>query len=1180
MEENKERVKFRGEVSKIFAPKCEEDRTNGKWYSLSVKVIEDIKGRTKPNPIWQTVKVVGNMPTMVVGEEYEFSCYENVDTKYGLQYATVFVKRTDIVLQDDANGKDFLRRVMTEKQFISLYELTDTPIKYLEAGDIDFLAQGKGFGKASAEKLVKKYEMNKGRANEYIELAPYDLTDSEIERIVKAYGDTLAAKNAIERDVYSLIKTVDGIGFKKADDIAMRMGMDKNDPRRVKAYIVYLLETVANDEGSTWVWLDNLIDQCVNVLEFPYYTEKEMDDADDRIIECIKEMLDQDIIWSDTRHEKIALVEYRTLERNIAKELIRIKYGISNLTSSDVDGKLNELGEKQGWFLNEQQVEGAKAVVNESLVVSIGKAGCVDCDTEYFNGSEWVKISEYKQGDKVLQYNKDGTAELVYPTDYIKLPEETLYHFKTKYGLNQCLSLEHRVIYRTSKGHLAEITMEELMKRHEENSQGFSGRFYTTFNYEGGGINLTDEEIRVMCAVICDGTFNKERDSNWCRINLKKQRKKDRIKLLLEKAKIPYEIEEKHGTGEGYTVYKFYAPRREKVFTSYWYNCNKEQFKVICDEINNWDGSFKKQNCFSTSIKETADFIQFAYACIGERATIKTADRIGEKYKNGYIRKSLEYTVNHTSRNIIGMCNKAINKDKKVEISPYKTKDGFKYCFKVPSTMLVLRRGDRIFITGNSGKTSSINGGIESFDTPPVLSQCALSGKCADNLKNVTGREASTIHRLLGFNPAINGFCYDKDYKLNGEMFILDEVGMCNLRILYSLLQAIPIGAKLVMLGDTAQLPPIGVGNFLQDVIKSGVITVNELTKVNRQAEGSRIKTLSFDIASGKQFYKKGEQFEREEGDLKTIIYNDKTLIPERVIREFFKMKQDENAQIEDMAIICSTREKGALSCLALNRQVQDRLINKQARGDKYAVKNENRDNEIRFYEGDRILNEKNNYKVPIYSPKPNGELWDVDEDGNPVTAPLFNGQVGTVTKVIRGDRRKNDFLIVEFDTSYEPLVIDMGLLNNCSLGYALTVHKIQGLTVPYTICAFDYSAYKMLSKELVYTALTRAKKKAIIVAEGDALRYAIGRSAIVNVNTFLKDFLIEEDNKVKNGEIVFETKNEVRAIVPPPRLSDDDITYPCELEDCEDMEGEDFAKDYELSLDDLILRQNDIFDK
>ena len=72
----------------------------------------------------------------------------------------------------------------------------------------------------------------------------------------------------------------------------------------------------------------------------------------------------------------------------------------------------------------------------------------------------------------------------------------------------------------------------------------------------------------------------------------------------------------------------------------------------------------------------------------------------------------------------------------------------------------------------------------------------------------------------------------------------------------------------------------------------------------------------------------------------------------------------------------------------------------------------------------------------------------------------------------------------------------------------------------------------------------------------------------------------IEEDNKVKNGEIVFETKNEVRAIVPPPRLSDDDITYPCELEDCEDMEGEDFAKDYELSLDDLILGQNDIFDK
>ena len=854
MEENKERVKFKAVVSKIFSPKYEEDRTNDVWYSLSAKVTEDIEGKTKPDYRWGTVRITGNMPTMVLGEEYEFTCYENVDPKYGLQYKVAFVKRSDIILQDDANGKDFLRRIMTENQFKALYDLTDTPIKYLEEGDIDFLAQGKGLGKASAEKLIKKYENNKGKANEYIELAPYDLTDSEIERIVKAYGDVLAAKNAIERDVYSLIKTVDGIGFKKADDIAMRMGMDKNDPRRIKAYIVYLLETVANDEGSTWVWLDNLIDQCVNVLEFPYHTEEEMDATDDKIIQCIKEMLDQDIIWSDTRHEKVALMEYRMLERNIAKELIRIKYGESTLTSSDIDGKLKELGDRQGWFLNEQQVEGAKAVVNESLVVSIGKAG--------------------------------------------------------------------------------------------------------------------------------------------------------------------------------------------------------------------------------------------------------------------------------------------------------------------------------------TGKSSSINGGVESFDTSPSLSQCALSGKCADNLKNVTGREASTIHRLLGFNPMTSGFCHDKDYKLFGEMFILDEVGMCNLRILYSLLQAIPSGAKFVMLGDTAQLPPIGVGNFLQDVIRSGVITVNELTKVNRQAEGSRIKTLSFDIADGKQFYKKGEEFEREEGDLKTVIYRDKTLIPERVVREFFKMKQDMNAQIEDLAIICSTREKGALSCLALNREVQNRLINKQARGDKYAVKNENRENEIRFYEGDRILNEKNNYKVPIYSPQPDGSIMELDENGEVVVAPLFNGQVGTITKVIRGAKRKQDLLVVEFDSSYEPLIIDMEQLNKCSLGYALTVFKCQGMTIPYTVCAFDYSAYKMLSKELVYTALTRAKEKAVIVAESDALRYAISRSAIVNVNTFLKDFLIEEDNKVKNGEIVFETKNEVRAIVPPPRLSDDDITYPCELEDCEDMEGEDFAKDYELSLDDLILGQNDIFDK
>ena len=156
MEENKERIKFKAVVSKIFSPKYEEDRTNGTWYSLSAKVIEDIEGRTKPDYRWGTVKITGNMPTMVLGEEYEFTCHENIDPKYGLQYKVAFVKRSDIVLQDDANGKDFLRRIMTENQFKALYDLTDTPIKYLEEGDVDFLAQAKGLGKASAEKLIKK----------------------------------------------------------------------------------------------------------------------------------------------------------------------------------------------------------------------------------------------------------------------------------------------------------------------------------------------------------------------------------------------------------------------------------------------------------------------------------------------------------------------------------------------------------------------------------------------------------------------------------------------------------------------------------------------------------------------------------------------------------------------------------------------------------------------------------------------------------------------------------------------------------------------------------------------------------------------------------------------------------------------------------------------------------------
>lgn len=353
-----------------------------------------------------------------------------------------------------------------------------------------------------------------------------------------------------------------------------------------------------------------------------------------------------------------------------------------------------------------------------SLTVLTGKAGCVDCDTEFFNGHEWKRIADFEQGDKVLQYNDDGTAELVSPLVYVKSPCDKLWHFKTKYGLDQCLSDDHNVYYQTSKGNSTMKKFCEIRKMHESSKQGFSGRFYRTFRYDGHGIDLTDAEIELMCAVICDGSFyydNRDGDysnrpsNDTCRFHIKKDRKKANLRFIFKECGLEYR--EVKSVNDGYTDFYVTPPRHEKYFSDFWYGCNNRQLNIICDNVLFWDGHCDRdgRRSFSTTVKESADFVQFAFSATGRSATIYIDNRSGQKYRtNGkeYIRKSNYYDVRISDRKMSGMTGKNGGKTK---IEEYATKDGFMYCFTVPSHKWVMRRNNKIVVTGNSGKSTWLN---------------------------------------------------------------------------------------------------------------------------------------------------------------------------------------------------------------------------------------------------------------------------------------------------------------------------------------------------------------------------------------------------------------------------------------------------------------------------------------
>jgi 5S rRNA maturation endonuclease (ribonuclease M5) len=347
-----------------------------------------------------------------------------------------------------------------------------------------------------------------------------------------------------------------------------------------------------------------------------------------------------------------------------------------------------------------------------TLTLITGTAGCVDCDTEFFTGTDWKRIADFQDGDKVLQYNEDGTTSLVYPSIYHKYPCDKLWHFETT-KLDQCLSDEHTIVYYDKGKNLRTKSFAEVREIHNKNVYGFRGKFIRSFKYNGEGIDLTDAEIKLMCAVICDGCFHSsKKDSNAVVISVKKERKKNRVREILKECAIDY-----HETvnTKGYTNFYFYAPRHEKEFTDYWYNCSQHQLQVICDNILFWDGHVYNNGAkvFFTSVECTATFIQFAFVSTGHYASLNIYDRRGtEKEMNGktYTRNSLEYTVQISDQVLVGIsgASNSVN-GKKAEITEYKTKDGFKYCFTVPSHMWVMRRNRKIVVSGNCGKSSVLN---------------------------------------------------------------------------------------------------------------------------------------------------------------------------------------------------------------------------------------------------------------------------------------------------------------------------------------------------------------------------------------------------------------------------------------------------------------------------------------
>ena len=332
---------------------------------------------------------------------------------------------------------------------------------------------------------------------------------------------------------------------------------------------------------------------------------------------------------------------------------------------------------------------------------------------------------------------------------------------------------------------------------------------------------------------------------------------------------------------------------------------------------------------------------------------------------------------------------------------------------------------------------------------------CAPTGRAAKRLTETTGLEAKTIHRLLEVDPATGRFSRNEDKPLDCDLLIVDETSMVDVLLMHALLRALPKTSALIMVGDVDQLPSVGPGNALRDLIESGVLPVVRLTEVFRQAAASKIITSAHLIRQGKM----PELRTAESGSDFYFIERD---TPEEIAATLVRLVQDRIPKghrldpIRDIQVLCPMN-RGSIGVRELNIVLQCAL-NPVHPGEPAAERFG-----WRFQARDKVIQTENNYKKEV-----------------------FNGDIGTIEKIDPVEQE----LSIRFDDRL--VAYDFGELDEVSLAYAVTIHKSQGSEFPAVVIPVAMQHYMLLQRNLIYTGITRAKRLLVVVGQKKALGLAV----------------------------------------------------------------------------------------